>query len=75
MMLILATMTHIRGPHISCEEVLKDFVYTSERVLHMPFPGQNHFFEAKTTFYVLLGHKMYRITQKITKNHVLKGGL
>ena len=41
----------------------------------MPFAGQNQFFDAKTTFYILLGHVMYKITQKITKNHVIKGGL
>ena len=30
---------------------------------------------AKTTFCILLGHKMYKIKQKITKNPGFKGGL
>ena len=41
----------------------------------MSFTGRNQIFDAKTTFKVLLGHKMYKIMQKITKNHVIKGGL
>ena len=49
-------------------------ILTSERVLRTPFAGQNQFFDAKTTFCVLLSHEMYKIMQK-NKNHVLKGGL
>ena len=45
---------------------------TSKRVLRMPFAGRNHFFEAKTTFCVLLILTMYKITIKNNKNHVLK---
>ena len=41
-------------------------------MLHTPLAGQNQFFDAKTTFCVLLSHKMYKITQK-KKNHFLKG--
>ena len=48
-------------------------ILTSERVLHMPFGGPKQLFNAKTTFCVLLGHKKYKIMQKITKNHVIKG--
>ena len=47
-------------------------ISTSKHVLCMLFPGQNQFFYAKTTFYVLLSHKMYKIMQKNNKNHVLK---
>ena len=50
-------------------------ILTSERVPRLPFAGQNQIFNAETTFCVLLSHKMYKIMQKITKNHVLKGGL
>ena len=39
----------------------------------MPFAGRNQFFDAKTTFWVLLSHKMYKINQKITKIMFLKG--
>ena len=46
-------------------------ISTSEQVLLTTFASQNQFFNAKTTFCVLFSHKMY----KITKNHVLKGGL
>ena len=45
---------------------------TSKWVLRMPFAGQNQFFDAKTTFWMLLNHKIYKITQKITKI-ILKG--
>ena len=30
----------------------------------MPFAGRNHFFDTKTTYYVIFSHKMYRVTQK-----------
>ena len=50
-------------------------ISTSKQVLCMPFAGQNQFFDTKTTFCVVLSHKMYKIMQKINKNHVLKGGL
>ena len=43
-------------------------ISTSERVLCMLFAGQNQIFNAETTFWVLLIHKMYKIMQKITKN-------
>ena len=33
-------------------------ILTSEEVLRMPFSGENQFFDAKTTFYVLFSHKM-----------------
>ena len=36
----------------------------SERVLHTLFAGQNQFFNAKTTFSIVLSHKMYKIMQK-----------
>ena len=39
----------------------------------MPFDGRNQFFDAKTTFCILLSHKMYEIAQKITKNPGFKG--
>ena len=48
-------------------------ILTSKQVLHTPFAGQNHFFDAKTTFCVLLSHTMYKIVQKITKNPGFKG--
>ena len=38
-------------------------ISTRERVLRMPFAGQNQFFDSKTTFCVLLSHKMYKITK------------
>ena len=41
----------------------------------MPFAGQNQFFDTKTTFCVLLSHKMYKIMQKNNKNPGFKGGL
>ena len=50
-------------------------ISTSKRVLRTPFASQNQFFDAKTTFWIFLSHKMYKITQKNNKNHVLKGGL
>ena len=43
-------------------------ILTSEWVLHTPLSGRNQFFDAKTTFYVLFSYKMYKMTQKITKN-------
>ena len=48
-------------------------ISTSEWVLRTPFTSLNQFFDAKTTFCVLLSHKMYKITQKITKNLGCKG--
>ena len=48
-------------------------ILTSQRVLSMPFAGQ--LFDAKITFCVRFSHKMYKITQKITKNLGFKGGL
>ena len=39
-------------------------ILTSERVLRMPFAGRKQFFDPKTTFCVLLSHKMYKIMQK-----------
>ena len=48
-------------------------ISTSKRVLRMPFDGQNQFFDAKTTFCILLSHNMYKIMQKINKNNVIKG--
>ena len=44
-------------------------VLTNKRVLRTPFAGWNQFFDAKTTFCMLLSHKMYKITQKHNKNH------
>ena len=40
-------------------------VYFNQRigVLCMPFAGRNQFFDAKTTFWVLLSHKMYKTMQ------------
>ena len=43
-------------------------ISTSKWVLRMPFAGQNQFFDAETTFRILLNHKIYKIMQKITKN-------
>ena len=40
-------------------------ISTSKRVLCMPFTGRNQFFDAKTTFWVLLSLKMYKIMQKM----------
>ena len=34
-------------------------ISTSERVLRMPFADQNQFFDVKTTFCILLSHKMH----------------
>ena len=49
------------------------YISTSEWVLRTPFAGQNQCFNAKTTFYALLDDKMYKITQKITKNPSFEG--
>ena len=43
-------------------------ISTSKRVLRTPFADPNQFFDAKTTLCVLLSPKMYKVTQKITKN-------
>ena len=48
-------------------------ILTSKRVLCKPLANQNQFFDTKITFCILLSHK--KIMQKITKYHVLKGGL
>ena len=44
------------------------YISTSERVLCTPLAGQNQFIEARTSFYILFSHKMYKKTKKITKN-------
>ena len=47
---------------------------TSKWVLRLPFvSGNQQLFEAKTTLYVLFSNKIYKIAQKITKKHVIKG--
>ena len=48
-------------------------ISTGEWVLRMPFAGWNQFFDTKTIFYVLFSHKMYKMKQKITKKHIIKG--
>ena len=48
-------------------------ISTSKRVLRTPFAVQNQFFVAKTTFCVLLSHKIIKITREITKNPGFKG--
>ena len=42
-------------------------ILNSERVLRTMFSGRYQFFDAKTTFCVILSHKMCKIMQKITK--------
>ena len=42
-------------------------ILTSEQVLLTPFAGQNHFLDAKTTFYIFFSHTMYKKCKKITK--------
>ena len=41
--------------------------------LHLLHAGQNQFFDAKTTFYVLFSHKRYEMMPKITKKRIIKG--
>ena len=41
-------------------------ISTSKRVLRMPFPGQNQFFNAKTTFCVILYKKVYFVRKSIS---------
>ena len=41
-------------------------ISTSEQVLHMRFASRNQIFDAKTTFYVLLSHTMYNLSQELT---------
>ena len=55
-------------------------ISTSKRVLRMPFAPHaicsfKSILNAKTTFCILFSQQIYKIAQKITKNHVLKGGL
>ena len=45
-------------------------ISTREQVLRMPFASWNQFLDAKTAFYVLFSHKMYKMMQKITKKPV-----
>ena len=58
----------MNSPHLLC-------IWTSKQVLRMPFAGRNQFCEAKTTFCMLLSHKMYKIMQKITKIMLANGYL
>ena len=53
--IIRTAHTNKLGTHLLC-------ILTSKRVIRGPFAGRNQFFDAKTTFWVLLGHKMYKIT-------------
>ena len=56
----LTTTVNTSNGQLSCLLCIS----TSKRVLCTPFAGWNQFFDAKTTFCVLISHKLYKITQK-----------
>ena len=51
---------------ISPEIIQMDVVYfDQQRMLCTPFAGQYQFFDAKTTFYVVLGHKKHVASENL----------